>query len=230
LLSSTYILRFIEKKLGYKFNELEISPDDIIENIQEESLITFSKFFPYQTTTTISDKKKVEGTNNEYYLESDFEITGVARVYDNTTMYAGGGLLPYTGNMIDPVSRQMTADALSINKNPLVYHFNHPNTVTLTPALYVIRETKVLLNCVHPNHFATIPTNLQDEFLKLALYDTKEVLYQIRHRFANLQTAFGSIELFIDDLQDAPDKKQELLDKWRQNFAKQSNRKKLYIY
>lgn len=230
MLNTTYILRFIEKKLGYKFNELELSPDEIIENIQEETLITFSKFFPYQSTSVIRNEDRVEGTNNEYYIESDFEITGVARLYDNTTMYAGGGLLPYGGNMIDPMSRQFTADAMSMNKNPLTFQFNHPNTITITPSLYTIRETKILLNCVHPKHFATIPTNLQDEFLKLALYDTKETLYQIRHRFANLQTAFGSIELFIDDLQDATDRKQELLDKWRLNFAKQSNRKKLYIY
>lgn len=230
MLNSTYIIRFIEKRLGYKFNELEIDPDEIIENIKQETLVTFSKHFPYQSETTISNGKLVEGTNNSYYLESDFRILSVARVYDNTTMYAGGGLLPYGGNMIDPMSRQFTADALSMNKNPLTYQFTYPNVVTLTPAIYTIRETKVLLNCVHPEHFATIPINLQDEFLKLALLDTKEVLYSIRHRFSNLQTAFGNIELFVDDLQDATDRKQELLEKWRANFAKQGNRKKIYIY
>jgi hypothetical protein len=230
MLNSTYILRHVEKKLGYKFNELEINPDEIIENIQEESLITFSKFYPYQVETVIGEHTKVEGTNNEYYLETEFDILGVSKVFDNITMYAGGGLMPYSHNMVDPMSRQWTADAISINKNPLVFQFNHPNTVTLTPALYVIRDTKVLLNVVHPEHFGTVPTNLQDEFLKLALLDTKEVLYQIRHRFANLQTAFGSIELFIDDLAEAPNQKEELLEKWRRNFAKSPKRKKLYIY
>jgi hypothetical protein len=230
MLNTTKILRHIEKKMGYKFNELEISPEEIIENIQEETLVTFSKYFPYQTETVISDDTKVEGTSNEYYLETEFDILGVARVHDNYTMYAGGGLLPYSTNMVDPMSGQWTADAISMNKNPLVYQFNHPNTVTVQPALYVMRDTKVLLNVVHPKHFGTIDTSLQDEFLKMAVLDTKEVLYQLRHRFANLQTAFGSIELFIDDLQDAPDKKEELLEKWRRNFAKRSNRKKLYIY
>jgi hypothetical protein len=230
MLNSTYIIRFIEKKLGYKFNELEISHDEIIENIQEESLITFSKYFPYQTVITIDDNNKVEDTVNSYYLESDFEILGVAKLYDNISMYTDAGLLPYHMNLHDPVSRQFTADAISINKNPLTYQFEHPNVITVMPALYMLRNAKVKLNCVHPRHFGTIPTNLQDEFLKLALFDTKETLYQIRHRFANLQTAFGSIELFIDDLQEAPDRRNELLENWRRNFAKQSNRKKLYIF
>jgi hypothetical protein len=230
MLSSTYILRFIEKRLGFKFHEIEIEPDEIIENIQDETLVTFSKFFPYQQTVTITQQDKVEGTSNSYYINTEFEILNVARLYDNTTMYAGGGLLPYTGNMIDPMSRQWTADALSINKNPMTYQFTHPNIITITPALYVMRDTKVLINCVHPKHFGTIPTNLQDEFLKLALYDTQDILYQIRHRFNNLQTTFGSIDLFIDDLQEAKDRRQELLDKWRANVSKQANRKKLYIF
>jgi hypothetical protein len=231
MLSSTYIIRFIEKKLGYKFNELEISHEEILENIQEESLITFSKYYPYQVMETIDDSNKVEGTANEYYIETDFEILGVAKLYDNFSMYVDVGLMPNNiRQMSDPMSRQFMADATSMNRNPLVYQFNHPNTITVMPALYMLKEAKVKLNCVHPSHFGTIPTNLQDEFLKLALYDTKEALYQIRHRFANLQTAFGSIELFIDDLAEAPDKKVELLENWRKNFAKQSNRKKLYIY
>ena len=49
VLSSTYILRFIEKKLGYKFNELEIDPKEMIENIQTDTLLVFSKLFPYQS-------------------------------------------------------------------------------------------------------------------------------------------------------------------------------------
>jgi len=230
MLSTTYITRFIEKKLGYKFNELEISPDEIIENIQQDTLITFSKHFPYQTLIEIDDSDKVEDTANTYYLETPFEILGVARLYDNMSMYTDVGLMPYSINLEDPVSRQFMADAVSINKNPLTYEFTHPNMITVLPALYMLKHAKVKLNCVHPKHFGTIPTNLQDEFLKLALYDTKDILYKIRHRFANLQTAFGSIELFIDDLADASDKKTELLENWRKNVAKQGNRKKLYIY
>ncbi|WCS68238.1 hypothetical protein Goe21_01280 [Bacillus phage vB_BsuM-Goe21] len=230
MLSSTYILRFIEKKLGYKFNELEMDPDEIIDNIKEETLVTFSNFFPYQIEAIISNEDKVEGTGNQYYINTDYNILNVARMYDNTTRYFGAELVPYSNNMIDPVSRQIQADLSSMNRNPMTYQFTYPNIITITPALYTIRKTKLLLNVVHPDHFGTIPTNLQTEFLKLALYDTKEVLYQIRKRFANLQTAFGNIELFVDELQEATDRKQELLDKWRQNVAKQANRKKLYIY
>jgi hypothetical protein len=230
MLNTTYVLRHLERKLGFKFNELEIDSEEIMDTLREETLVTFSKFFPYQVNSEISDATKLETASNEYYINTDFQILNVARVYDNTTMYAGGGLLPYTGNMMDPMSRQFTADAMSMNKNPLVYEFFHPNILKISPALYVMRETKILLNCVHPDHFATIPTNLQSEFLKLALYDIKETLFQIRRRFANLQTAYGNIELFIDDLQEATQLKTDMLAEWRRHAGKQANRKKLYIY
>jgi len=230
MINTTTIIRHIEKRLGYKFNELEISHDEIIESIKQETLVNFSKYFPYQEPSVITKLDLVEGHTNKYFLKSDLEILGVARVYDTTSIYAGSGLPIHSAQMIDPFSRQIMADAISMNKNPLTYQFEYPNMVTIMPAVYSIRDTKVLLNCVHPDHFGTIPVALQDEFLKLALLDTKESLYMIRHRFANLQSAYGNIELFIDDLAEATDKKEELFEKWRRNFGKQSNRKKIYVY
>ena len=35
MLNSTKILRFIEKNLGYKFTELELEPDEIMDDIRQ---------------------------------------------------------------------------------------------------------------------------------------------------------------------------------------------------
>ncbi|ALN97865.1 hypothetical protein Bp8pS_186 [Bacillus phage vB_BpuM-BpSp] len=230
MLSSTYILRHIEKRLGYKFNELEIDPKEMMDSIEKETLITFSKYYPLRESTIINQDSKINGTLNKFYIATDFEILNINRAYVDGTSYIGGELAGYSPDMGDPFARQMGADMISYNKNPLLFHFEHPNIITIMPALYNIRGVRVDFNCVHPVHFGTIPTNLQDEFLKLALLDIKDVLYNLRHRFANMQTAFGSIELFIDDLQDASDRREELLAKWRSNFGKSANRKKIYIY
>jgi len=230
MLNATYILQYLEKKLGYKFNELEIDPNEIMDTVLSESLPRFSKFYPYQTVVLIGEKDKVEGTKNEYYLNSDLDIINVNRVITNDYIYSDINPLTRTEVMGDPFTKQAVVDMYSIIKNPITFEFTYPNIITINPAMILINNCYVKLNVVHPKHFGTIPINLQDEFLQLVLLDVKDSLYQIRHRFSNLQTPYGNIELFIDDLQDADDKRKELLENWRRNFAKQAKRKKLYIY
>ena len=88
----------------------------------------------------------------------------------------------------------------------------------------------IQINTVHPDHFGTIPLNMREYFLKLALYDVEIMLYHIRRRFQSLQTTFGEMELFVDELAEAEDKKKELLEeKFLVNSIKSSNRKKLII-
>lgn len=236
MVNSTVILRHLEKKLGYKFMDLEISPDDIVENIQTDTLEVFSKYFPYIVQHKINVvEDRVEGYQNRYYIKTPLPILAVKQVYlsnmnafDTTGMYNSGvRYCPRHNNIVDG---QIMADMLSATQTPVTFNFYYPNIIEILPDQYTKGIITVDLHCVHPQDFSTIPLNLKDEFLKLCLYDTQETLYQIRHRFANLQTAFGSIELFIDDLQEAPAKKEELMEKWRRNAYKSSRRKKLYIY
>lgn len=234
MLNATIILRHLEKKLGYRFNDLEISANDILENIQTDTLETFSKYFPYvkrHYINTVDDV--VEGYYNQYYLKTDLPVIAVKNVFLGN--HSGDGGDPYAtarycikhNNLID---MQIRSDLASLTNVPVTFNYIYPNIVEIFPNNYTKGQILAELHCVHPKDFSTIPLNLKDEFLKLCLYDTQEVLYQIRHRFANLQTAFGNIELFIDDLQNATDKKEELMERWRRNAYKSSKRKKLYIY
>lgn len=236
MINNTTILRYLEKKLGYRFNELEISPNDIIENIKTETLENFSKYFPYKVQHTINvveDRVSFE-RENRFYLKTELPILAVKHVYLSNTFYGDisdiSGLNRYCPVHRNLVDTQIAMDMLSATSTPITFEFVHPNMIDIFPAQYTKGRLLVDLHCVHPTDFSTIPLNLKDEFLKLCLYDTQEALYQIRHRFANLQTAFGNIELFIDDLQNATEKRDELMEKWRRNAYKSSKRKKLYVY
>ena len=242
-LTPTYILRYLEKKLGYKFKELELNPDEIMENIREETLVTFSAKFPYFTKVTINpDTDVVEKTNevytsfedgyqnNIYYINTPLDIIGVSRIYQSDFIMADADILSNFGMVTDPFERQELADVSSMIRNPITWEFLHPNMVRIFPVAWKFVDTILEIKCVHPDDFHTIPINMQQEFLKLALIDTKEVLYQMRHVFSNIQTAYGSIEMFIDDLQNATQERKDLLEYWKINYAKSSKRKKLYIY
>jgi hypothetical protein len=234
MLNLTRVLRFIETRLGYKFIDLEVDTNEIIDNIVDESLRTFSKKFPLRVRHIIdTEKDRVEGYRNRYYIKTDYEILSVAQYYGNTNnsvnndvVYMSGG---YT-NTTDYVNAQLLNDIASMVTNPTtVNYFDEDNSVEIYPGN--LGSTKVMIDilCIHKDDFTTIPNNLEDEFKMLALYDTQIMLLPLRNRFSNLQTPFGSIELFIDQLQDAESKRDELLERWRNNYYKSPKRKKIFI-
>lgn len=235
MLNSTEVIRHIEKNLGFKLTDLELSHDEILQNIRSESLITFSKYFPYQERIRIDSKNDLaEGYNNIFYLNTENEIININRIVSSSLLGANAVydmLHPYAQNMLhgDPITRQLNMDLVSAVKNPITWSFIPPNKIEIAPSSYVTDNFIIVVNVVHPEHFGTIPTNLREIFLKLCLYDTQIALYNIRNRFSNLQTSFGNIELFIDDLRDAKDKKDELIEKMVNSSIRNPNRKKIWI-
>lgn len=232
MLNSTRIIRYIEKHLGYKFMDLELSPDDIIEDIREYTLKTYSKYFPYIVPADVIDSERVEVDKcNKLYIDSKgLNILSINRLITGNYEYVDPSIILRTPIPRDIFAATTNMDMNSMIQNPVTFRFYPPNTIEIYPSVMASTNSVVYLNCVHPKHFGTIPDNMEEQFLKLALLDVKSSLYEIRHRFANLETPYGNIELFIDDLQEAESKKEELLEVWRKLSHKQSNRKRLYIY
>jgi len=235
MLNSSLVIQYLESSLGYKFIDLEITHEEILDNIRKFTLVTFSKYFPYQERTRLDVvKDKVEGYENIFYLTAENEIINVNRIVGSSILGANAMtdmLHPTAASLLygDPISRQMDLDIISSVKNPITFIFYPPNKVEISPCANNIGNYLVILNVVHPDHFGTIPINLQDQFLQLCLYDTQSVLYNMRSRFPTLQTSFGNIELFLDRLSDAENNKKELLEEFRKSSLKYSKRKKIII-
>ena len=229
------IIRRLEKKMGFKFMDLELSHDEIIENIQDEPLRTFSKYYPYQEVLVINeDTDQVEGYDNRFYLKTENEPIGVNRLIGGSLLganYLTGILHPAAADLLlgDPISRQMNLDLMSFTSNPIVPSYIEPGIVEITPKYNNIRSYILIVNTVHPKHFGTIPINLEDEFVKLCLFDTQSALYAMRTRFSNINTPYGNMELFLDQFSSAEDKKEELLEKFRKYSGKNQKRKKIFI-
>lgn len=237
MLTSTEVIRYIEMRLGYKFTQLEISQEEILEVIRMETLPTYSKYFPYTINTTINTVQDlVPNTTNVFFLKSDTEIINVNRVLTNSLIGQYSTVDSIATQISpafysDPISRQLDRDLISSVKNPITFKFIPPNKIEITPkSILGLSSIMIQINTVHPDYFGTIPLNMREYFLKLALYDVQIMLFHIRRRFQNIQTTFGEMELFIDELQEAEDKKRELLEeKFLINSIKASNRKKLII-
>lgn len=234
MMNQTTLIRELEIDLGYKFTDLEIDHDEIINIIKLKTLPTFSKYFPYQTRITIDAQKDlVPGYNNRYYLRADTDIMNVNRlVTNNAKMDASGSGL--TGAAMRPgydyglsnfFERQIQADLASAS-NPVTFMFYPPNQIEIYPSFIA---GLVELNVVHDITLHTVPMNMKEYFMQLALADVKTALYQIRNRFNNMQTSFGTLDLFIDELQSGKDERNELIEKFKNASIKTARRKKLWI-
>jgi len=234
MLSATRIIQRLEKKLGYKFMDLEISHEEIIDNLKDETLRTFSKYFPYQELCVVDPENKVDGIDNRFYIGSQNECVGINRLIGGSLLganYVTNMLHPVSMSMLlgDPISRQCNIDLLSFTSNPITFKYFEPGMIEIYPYYHNIKSYIIVANVVHPDHFGTIPINLEDEFMDYALADTKDALYTMRSRFANIQLPYGNIEMFLDQLQGAEDKKEQIKEKWRTNSHKSSHRKKIFI-
>lgn len=229
MLTPTEVLREIETRLGASIQILELSEEDIMKIIQQSTIRTFSIYYPLRQTTIIHPKSdKVPERTNVFYIKSDLEIIGVSKVLAEN--YFGNTGLPMATIDSDPVYRQFTTDLQSMFVQPITFDFESPNLVEIFPKRMLVGDFTLEYKAVHPAHFGTIPLSLREEFLNLATIDVRRALYPIRHRFQNINTAFGNIELFMDKLESAEEDRKDILERWRTNSVKNSKRRKIFVY
>lgn len=245
-MSQTRLLRQIERRLGFKFTDLELSAEEIMEIITDETLPVFSKYIPYQIRVGMN--RLVDGYNNRYWLDTDgLDVINVNKVvgldginlpgYSSTGSDAGmlgTGLIPKPapiggsgGNMFDG---QYNADMSSLQSNPITFTFFPPSQIELS--VQMANNTNQFIveaNVVHPSNLGTIPMNMMREFQDLAMADVAEAIIPMRTRFTNLQTSFGAIELNVDQLTQFVDARQEIIERMRTKVLNTGHRKKIYF-
>ena len=227
--NATAVLRYIERELGVSHMEvLELSKKDFMETVIQETLPTYSNYFPCYPKLTIDPKAEaVPGHIGIYYLKTDYEILGVSKCFYNEVQL---GIFPSYWRGTNPLDNYMINSIESIAVLPLTFEYHTPNMVEIFPKTKVMSNLLVELKAVHPAHMGTVTIAMREHFMKLAYLDVASALFPIRQRFANMNTIYGSIELFMDKLAEAKDKRDELLEKFRVNFLKDSKRKKIYMY
>ena len=72
--------------------------------------------------------------------------------------------------------------------------------------------------CCHEPNGESIPDGCYDSFMELATLDMKIFLYNTLKLYDGIPTAFGQINLKIDEYQSADNDRTTLLDNWRDKF------------
>jgi len=203
-----------------------------VENVLHEILTTvtipeYSQFVPWKREglAHIGSLEVIDKDYDIYKLPNFLTLTPVMWIIDVRLPYLNsrgvyGDVAP-VGGISRSVEGVLTSQAYmmvaaEMRAEPTWKYLDH-NQIQLQGFPKAILEFK--LACQHEANGETIKESCYDSFLQLALLDTKMFLFLFNtlKYYNNIPTAFGNIELKIDDLQGAEDARNTLLEDWRQS-------------
>lgn len=228
---STAVTR-VKLKLGIMGMASPIKDLDnvIVETILNKiTLPVFSKYCPAKDRMIVNldDLERVE-KNESYccYILPDFKTRELLYVldvrYDETTMtglgFYGSGFPLITGNMLGQAMLSNASMNLANQVIPkMTYEYVHPRKLYIYNA-YNSYRVIIDLGFVHDKSLCSIPNTAEESFFELFALDVKENLYPTFKQFSQINTAYGNIDLKIDDWSNAESERKDLLSRWDDNF------------
>lgn len=235
------LLDKIERRLGTKPLNLpnDISKDKWADVIKEDTLVTFSRFYPHAFKYKLgpSDKK-----NGCYYLDEDIiggmKILGLRDISwedfatDSLGIQenAGYGIYDFLGSnygMSDIGLIQMRADHMSLFNRGIYPIFEPPNKIRLQSATTTdvggISNFHVWILVEHNKNLTTISPTQMETFEALAQADIAQFLYRYLKYYDQLQTVYATIDLKLQDLETEANKRDEVINYIKESYVSASN-------
>lgn len=221
------LLTSIKMDLGLVGLSLPIGDKELLDVIKLKSLRTFSTYFPRIVTVHLKtrelEKLKDSYEESVFVLPDAFggPIIGLRdlEVVDHSTIGT-----PYMSNLDlyhdfgfygDIMMAQAEADLASLVTPSFTYKFEEPNIIRLFNAYQPTDcALRLELKLMHLDNLSSIKTSLFEAFYDLALVDIKRFLYNILKHYENIETAYGSINLRIDEWSSAEADRKDLLNRW----------------
>ena len=234
LFDITDIINRVKARLGAQVREMEITDSAIYDILMNETLQTLQVYFPDTGVVVVNPTTDVVPyeESNIFYLRTDETVINVVSVIGMSDGVSDSGIyndFRFNQYNIDPSNfilynaQREIADANSL---PYTAVMMPPNMVRINPRP---RGGSVVLrvNVAHKD-FSRIHPGLREYVMRLAEYDVKMDILGIRQYFSQINTGFDSIELNLGSFQDAEQKREELIQTFRERRQFSSNRKKLW--
>jgi len=197
-----------------------------MEVIRLKTLKTFSIFSPEIKVETVDLSKikqlKNEYTHSIYVLKSpypDREIVYVRNVVPRNKLTGNGYCAPIfdgtIGTYLDMAMMQANADLVSVAAPPITFKFEEPNLLHLYNFATAFGIVDIEIGYEHAQNLSTIPLTSWESFLDLARIDVKNFLYNTLKHYNEIQSAYGTISLKIDEWSNAESERHELVERWR---------------
>lgn len=201
--------------------------DTILTILRTITVPTFSIYCPFRTTlnVNVSETEILERQNNyTKFLLPDYGNRKLLYVFDinykescntDTSLFYDHGCFPVLGcnTYQDIALSNMSLNMMNVVVPKLTFKFEPPRTLFVYNA-YTSNELLLDVGCEHDFSLATITESSKESFMNLALLDVKSNLYPTLKHYSEIQTAIGTINLKIDDWQDAESQRKDLLSHW----------------
>lgn len=251
------LLNKIEKRLGL----LPLSPhlpefvskDKWADVIMNDTMVTFSRFFPNKFPLVISDEtcdKKKENGVVYYYIKDEVlqgvKLLGIMDVdwMDHTTGNSSLGATSLGGGYYYPsmacpeatfesiLALQFNADMASLYNRGLYIDFQYPNRFCLKGignTNYDLDRFTVILLVEHCSLSTISPTKMT-VFEDLAQSDVANFLYQNLKYYDGFETAYVNIDLKLSELQDFANRRNDVIEELKNSYVSTSNDNIPYIW
>lgn len=226
MLNSTKLAQYLGSKLGISHAHLEVAMTYLLDEVRNVTVPTFSHYYPLEMNIPVEFSSTRPGEiiipSNQLDLG---RILHVKKVLPQT--YTGTAYVPIENSNV--IATQLKRNITSASATRHSFEFFAPNKIIMYPRTsFANANALVTLNIIHDVNFYTIPISLQEEFKKLALIDAKDLIYNIRKNYENISTAFGSLELNLNDFEGMADNRKEITDYWKENYYKSAKRKRIF--
>ena len=229
------LLNKIERRLGTKPLNLpdEYNKDSWAnEVIANETLDTFSRFFPNTLTVHVGQEvKKSRGRDGWYVIDENLldgiEVIGVRDInwqtfsQDSIAQQLAGGYglysaLPTDYNVDDVMMIQARADMQSIFNNPIICEYKPPNLVKISGVYSQdltngLRGFPVTLHIKHALNLMTITPTKMETFEALAESDVARYVYEYLKYFEGAEHPNINIDLKLSELEGKASKREEIV-------------------
>lgn len=227
----TLLLNKIERRLGLAVLNLpeHLSKDHWADVIIEDTIPTFSRYFPYKITTIIDNTCEKDGF---FFIDKDVpegcKILGVKDIdwqsYRCDPRFDRYGINFATYDFIsrdygidDVAFSQTAADFMSLFNLGIYLEFIMPNKIRLVSVngspVSRYRPFPLEIFIEHPANLMTISPTMMETFEALAQSDVATFIYQQLKYFDDFDTTYAQLQLKMDTLQSWAERREDLVNK-----------------
>lgn len=204
------------------------NPDEaLMDVIRLKTLNTFSIFLPQTVELSIDLTKDFECIKEEYTesiyvipnLFADREILYVRKITPKSKLLGNGFISPTFDGSIETYNMlmmtQANANLASVAAPAITFKFDPPNKLHLYNMATAYGVVDIEFAIEHSPNLSTISKTSWETFYDLALLDIKRFLFNSMKHYTEIQSAYGNINLKIDEWSSAESDRRELVEKMR---------------
>ncbi|MMZ42310.1 hypothetical protein D1872_38310 [compost metagenome] len=200
--------------------------DTIMQTIRLKTIPTFSIFIPekMRLDMDLATMKKIKNNYEEsiYQLPDVFgdrKIISIINVEQRNNLLGSTFEGPLYNGGIDlyhaALMGQANMNLFSTIAPPFTFRFEQPNKLYLYNTNTMTNNVTIDFALEHMPNLSTIKNTTWESFMELAVIDVKKFMYNTLKHYKDIQSAFGTITLKIDDWENADSERKELIERWK---------------